>query len=503
MERLIARIKSIAEKEPKKIALRRSAIAVTYAELLLQIQVRANWLREKNVSRFGIFRENDLEWIIADLAGLAANCTVVPVPTFFSNQQLAHVIDQAELELILTDNPNRIFDAQIAIDQLEKYNSTSTALWLTAGRKEAMANPNDHHDSAAKITFTSGSTGSPKGVCLAAEALMATTQALAERLKPLACRRHLTLLPLSILLENIAGVYLPLWLGMEIVVLSSHQLGLSGSSGFNVQQLLSQIDRIKPDSMIFLPQHLTAIVAVADEDTFANCQAKFFAVGGGKVASDCIVKARAIGLPVYEGYGLSECCSVVSLNLPAQDQLGSVGKPLSHVEVRIVEQEIQVRSKHRIAYLGAIDSQIYTEDGWLRSGDKGELDENGFLYISGRLKNIIVSSFGRNISPEWLESELLADPLFLQVVIYGEARPYCVALVTVRNPQTSNQQIKLAIAIVNNRLPDYAQIKNFIVVEKPFAVEQGLITANGRPRREAIYQHYQKELDSLYCRRLG
>jgi long-subunit acyl-CoA synthetase (AMP-forming) len=219
---------------------------------------------------------------------------------------------------------------------------------------------------------------------------------------------------------------------------------------------------------------------------------QFVAVGGGHVAPDLLRRARKNGLPVYEGYGLSECGSVVSVNRPAADQCGSVGKPLPHLQVAIKNGEIWVSGSSQLGYLGDPDSW-YPER--IATGDLGRIDSEGFLIIQGRKKNLLISSFGRNINPEWVESVFRADSRVQHCVVFGEARPYLTALI--ESPMTPNGLSEL-IASINSQLPDYAQIKRWQRFDNALLNIPGLLTENGRYRRQAIYQYYQPTLEALY-----
>ena len=210
---------------------------------------------------------------------------------------------------------------------------------------------------------------------------------------------------------------------------------------------------------------------------------KFIAVGGSKVDPALITQARLMGLPVYEGYGLSECASVVSLNTPKNDKPGSVGKILPHVKTRISEGEIQIKNPGFLGYVGEDAPEIFS------TGDLGTIDEEGFLSVTGRKKNILITSYGRNVSPEWVESILLSQPAIAQAIVYGDAQPHLSALIV---PSSAQADIQGAVNAANLRLPDYAQIKDFQVVPA-FSLANDMITGTGRPRRDQILKNYAKE----------
>ena len=192
-----------------------------------------------------------------------------------------------------------------------------------------------------------------------------------------------------------------------------------------------------------LARHLSAAV-----DEFRR-RGRFVAVGGSRVAPELIDKARGVGLPVYEGYGLSECGSVVSLNVVGHTRTGTAGRALPHARLDIDDGEIIVRGS---AMLGYVDQPESWNPREIRTGDLGHIDSDGFVHIDGRASNLLITSFGRNISPEWVESELLAGPLLAQAVVVGDARPWCAALVYGTAASSSDADIGAWIQQVNLRL---------------------------------------------------
>jgi long-subunit acyl-CoA synthetase (AMP-forming) len=271
-------------------------------------------------------------------------------------------------------------------------------------------------------------------------------------------------------------------------------LGMSGSRMAEPRRFLHTLSSVAPDTLILIPQLLQLLVQSVKAG-WKPPPLRFIAVGGSRVSAVVIEQARALGLPVYEGYGLSECASVVSLNAPGRDLPGSCGQPLPHVQVRIEEGEVLIDGN---AMLGYVNDRASWEQNTIHSGDLGRLDSAGFLHIEGRRKNLLISSYGRNIAPEWVESELLATALFSDVVVFGDARPCCVALVSPVRSDIDTALLQSAIDATNARLPDYAQVRAWRCLPRPLA-SQGLCTANGRPRRAEIEQAYAAALEALYA----
>jgi long-chain acyl-CoA synthetase len=497
MNKILAAIALHAQQSPQKIALIGAENSLSYADLYARIVQLSQWIATQAVNRIGLSGENSAEWIMADLAAMHAGVTLVPLPAFFSTAQLVHVKKLANLQMILhcgednlslTDNKNtaRTPIENISALQLPALSISDTDIGLPAH--------------TCKITFTSGTTGAPKGVCLSVDALERVTLALAETIYSsndltAQLERHLTVLPLSTLLENIAGVYVPLYLGKSVVVLSGKQIGLLGSSQLSLPTLLQVLNHFQPNSLIVLPQILRALLGAKMQGLGLPESLRFVALGGAHTSPELIRQARSNGIPVYEGYGLSECASVVSLNNPNADCVGSVGKPLSHVDVKIDDGAILIRGNVFSGYLG---QPQMTADEWLNTGDLGYIDEQGFIHINGRQKNILISSYGRNISPEWVEAELHLCPAVLQAMIVGDARPYCAAIVVLRPIDNAQEMLAAHIEAMNSNLPDYAQVKKVIIGDSPFTADNQLMTDNGRLRRQAIVDAYQDKLDALY-----
>ena len=421
----------------------------------------AQALRAARPRVLGLLADNGPAWVIADLAAQKAGVVLVPLPAFFTAAQLAHAVGASGMDALLGA-------------ALPGFAPAGDIEGLPFHRRQARAA--EFPPGTAKITYTSGTTGAPKGVPLSAAQQSAVAGALAQATAALGLRRHLCLLPLAVLLENVAGVYAPLRAGMEVCVPPLAEVGMRGSSGFDARACLAALARWRPDSVILLPQMLAALCAVLERGVPPPASLKLAAVGGAKVSPALIARARALGVPAYEGYGLSECASVVSLNLPGADRPGSAGRPLQHARVSIEEHEIVINQ--------------------IRTGDLGRLDADGYLYIEGRRKHVLITSFGRNVSPEWPEAELLAGQAIAQAAVFGEARARLCALI-VPAPGASREAVDAQVRAANERLPDYARIGAWLRADEPFTPQNGLATANGRARRDALWHAYGDRLDAV------
>lgn len=448
--------------------------------------------RKNPQSPVGILADNSPEWIAVDLATQQLNITLVPLPGFFTPAQWVHTIQSSGIQALFCTNDESARGLGFVFKN--NYDGTLKLFESTSALSNMVARPD--LENTQKITFTSGTTSEPKGVCLSTDQQWQVASALENALRSLQIKKHLNLLPLSVLLENIAGVYTAMLCGAENICPPLEEIGLKGASGFNANTCLDAIHQYQAESIILLPQMLQALVAVVAKNDPRIQSLKFAAVGGAKTPTELIQKAKSLGIPVYEGYGLSECSSVVALNTPDHEKLGSVGKPLSNRHIRIANDgEIEVSGQGFPHYLN--EQPMASE--WLATGDLGHIDADGYLFIDGRKKNVLITSYGRNVSPEWPESLLLGTGLFAQAVVMGDGQDKLCALLVPANAMINKENIDAAIEHINQELPDYAQIGHWFLAKEPLTPNNGLATPNGRPKRMAIQEKYQHELESIYA----
>lgn len=413
--------------------------------------------------------DNGLPAAVLDLALAAAGRPHIAVPPFFTEAQAGHAM-------------------QAAVAVARAGEGTSNATCVDAVRLQPLpSTPPALPAGTALVTYTSGSTGTSRGVCLDRTLPESVAASLVAAMAPLDVRRHLCLLLLGVLLETIGGVYAPLLAGGEVRVPSLADVGHRGSAALAIDALLATLHRHQPESLIVVPQLLHALVAAAESGARLPTSLRMIAVGGARVPLSLLGRAAALRLPVYEGYGLSECASVVALNRPGAYRAGSVGRPLPHTAVRVADDgEVCVDGPRFLGYLGAASPP----PGPWRTGDLGEWDGDGYLHLRGRRKAMYVTAWGRNVSPEWIEGELSQHPLIETAFVVGESRVQAAAVVVPRRPGTSRAALERAVAEVNAGLPDYAQVAAVIPADEPFSTANGLLTGNGRPRREALFQRY-------------
>jgi long-chain acyl-CoA synthetase len=466
-------------------ALEGKGICWSLAQLDAATALLAATLQARGSRVLATLLDNSPAWVVADLAAGAADIVHVPLPVFFTSQQIAHALQAAGVDTVLTNSAVAGQWPQLPHEHCE---IAGESLVLVRLPGSAVRMP----PCTSKVTFTSGSTGAPKGVCLDAAAMNRAASALVEALEPLDIRRHLCVLPLSVLLENLAGMLAPLARGATIVVPPLAEVGLAGSSGFDAAVFQTVVELYTPDSVIVLPQMLRAWTEwLRHTGQHAPPSLRMVAVGGAAVGERLVRAARERGIPAYEGYGLSEGGSVQTLNLPGADRPGSAGKPLPHTTMRVApDGEIEISGSLMAGYLG--DPQLVP--AWWPTGDLGRIDADGFLHVLGRKKNLLITGFGRNVAPEWVETALRADPLLAQATVFGDGRAALSAVLWPLSPLLPDAEIESAVQAANATLPDYARVARWVRARAPFHAQSGLATANGRPQRDAILAMHAEAL---------
>lgn len=457
-----------------------------------RVACEQQWLETRWAAdtRFAILADNGIPWVMTDLALMGASRLNVPVPGYFTAAQTRHVLNDAGIDVIITDDPARLLREQA--DWVCTAQSNFSGLYCLERVLPAVSRAT-LPVGTTKITYTSGSTGDAKGVCLDTESLNRVATSVAEVIRPLEARRHLCLLPLATLLDNLATTLVASLLDAESIVPSLEETGIRYGA-LEIPRLLTCISQYQPDSLVLVPELLRVLIAAIHQGWSAPKTLKFIAVGGASVSPQLLAQAAAANLPVFEGYGLSECASVVTLNRPGEVRPGSAGRPLPHAQVRIDEHgEIHVSGATMLGYLGT-----ESDHQEIATGDLGYFDEQGYLHVIGRIKNTLITSFGRNISPEWIERELLALPEIAQAVIVGEGRPFVSALLLPTKAETPDSVLTALITRINARLPDYARIGAWRKLTEPFSVTNHLLTANGRPRRAQITDRYAAVIADIY-----
>lgn len=422
----------------------------------------------------GILIPNGVHWAVAAVAAAMAGKTLVPLPTFFTREQMAHVVADAGIGLILTDTPPPQGNPKV----------TPPALVVTIDDRQ----PADIRlrPGFSVVTYTSGSTGTPKGVRLGSRQIGWSARALAKASGATSGDRHLSLLPLSLLLEMISAIFVPL--AVEGSTFFDRDMAEAVGRG-RPGSLATAFARHQPTTAVLVPQLLKIWAAeLAATGSKAPSSLRFVAVGGAPVPLAVAETAIKLGIPVHEGYGLSECCSVVALNSPGQRVPGTVGRPLDGLDVTLDKGEIVVTGPSVTdGYLGRPDHK-----GAWHTGDLGQFDADGNLTILGRKDNLIVTSYGRNVSPEWVETVLLNDQRLMLACLSGAAeQPLTALLIPAPYAEkavldASTEELGEQVAQLTAQLPVYARPERVVAISLIGAKTAGLLTDNGRVRRTAV-----------------
>jgi long-chain acyl-CoA synthetase len=227
--------------------------------------------------------------------------------------------------------------------------------------------------------------------------------------------------------------------------------------------------------------------------------------GGAPLAKDIIEFFAALDILILEGYGLTECTTGATINRPTRYRFGSVGPALPGVELRVADDgELLIKSDTVFGgYFKDEEAtrEILSDDGWLRSGDVGHLDEDGFLTITDRLKDILVTAGGKNVAPQNLENALKTHAVISQALVVGDRRPYVAALITLSegvDPESAEPAVQRAVDEVNSELSRYEQIKRFTILPRDFTLEAGEVTPTLKLKRRVCQEHFAAEIEALY-----
>ncbi|QDX30405.1 AMP-binding protein [Dickeya poaceiphila] len=474
-----------------------------YASLLKDVRVLAADILARETSQgdaqpkpVGLIMGNSAEWVVADLALLYANRVEVPVPLAFSAEQAAWLL--RDCDVILTD---AIGQQQLEVWRQRGLSLDATLIPITlsdlpglpAGASEP---PDAAQDTIIKVIHTSGTTSQPKGVQIRRHGLDALVDALWQRAAQGDYHRYLCLVPLSLLIEQVTAIYMPLTSGGAIV-LPPVTLPPLGSPGVQAADRLPLIASARPTAMTLTPALVEALAekawGCAQENRlqalFGHDRLPLLAVGGAPVDSDILLGLNQLGIPVYEGYGLSENSSVACWNYRGAHRIGTVGQPLAHVEIRLADDgELCLRSSSLFAgYAGEDPSSCHVDaDGWLHTGDIARQDDNGFISIIGRKKTMIITANGRNISPEWLETAYRSVPGVLTAIVFGDKQQFLGGIFIV-NDISKADSIRQAIHdYARQHLNELEQINNPILLPHHPDIMEQLFTVTGRPRRNAV-----------------
>lgn len=531
--------------------------------------------------RVAVQLRNCPEWVMLDLAALALGLVVVPLYTEDRAENAAYIFQDASVKLLLVQNASRwrrlapavgtqhwplrviLLEDDEEARQLmaEDLRVAISSNWLpTEGRTfEPLGT---EATDLATIVYTSGTTGRPKGVMLSHRNILEIAHAGLDAIDCYPEDVFLSFLPLSHMLERTAGLYLPMMAGSRVAYARS------------VAQLSEDLLSVRPTLMIAVPRvfervyhrlrdqvaqrplpvrwlfHLAVRVGW---QRFEYAQGRRHwspglmlwpwlakrvaapvlerlggrlrvAVSGGAALSKNVGQLFiSLGMPLCQGYGLTEAAPVVSVNTIGNNDPESVGVPLAGVAVRIGEgQELLVKGPgNMLGYWNnpGATAEVIDGEGWLHTGDIARIDEQGRIYITGRIKDILVLSNGEKVSPGDMEMAILLDPLFEQALVVGEGRSFLSALVVLNleRGQELAKELGLGalegVALTDPRLekrliqhigrtlqafPGYARVRRVAAIIEPWTVESGMITPTLKVKRYEVLRRYQDRLEELY-----
>lgn len=554
-------------------------LSMTWAQALDQAaRWQAALMREGLAvgDRVGIMLRNCPQWVLFDQAALSLGLVVVPLYTEDRQDSVAYIIKDAGVKVLLFENSEQwkelrsvcaqfpSMQRMISLDRIVGHDEARLLCveeWLPE-YADLVEEKGRERDALATIMYTSGTTGRPKGVMLSHRNILFDAHAALLTCPVSGTDTMLSFLPLSHAFERTVGYYICVMAGVTVAYARSVQL-LSEDLQIIRPTILVSVPRIfervygairaKLEEATPLRRKLFALAVNVGWRRFEHDQAragwhpslllwpllnhlvasKVMARLGGRLRLTLCGGAAlqpeisrvfiALGLPILQGYGLTETSPVVCANRLNNNFPSSVGLPLPGVEVRINEQNVLlVRGQNvMLGYWNNAEAThaMIDADGWLNSGDIASISESGHITITGHLKAIIVMSNGEKISPADMEQAILRDRLFDLVMVYGEGRPYLVVLAVVnpaswasfaqeagvrpdllqslRHPRLE-QKVLQRIADQIKEFPGYAKVNRVLLLSEPWSIDDGLLTPTLKVKRRSVVERFAKEIEQLY-----
>ncbi len=480
---------------------------LTYSVLLNSAQSLGNVIarRSRPYEKVALIAENSPLWAIADLSLMITQRTQVPVPTAFSKEQAENIV--AGITLFITDEAGsrKLREWMPQLDPNACIRLDESAIRIPAEDFVGLDGGDSGSDWICKIVHTSGTTGKPKGVRIRYHGISTLVRSLKSCI-PVEhhYRRYLSLVPLSLLIEQVTALYLPLTSGGRVIFLPAGAAHL-GVSRNPAKQYLQIIKSAKPTALTLTPALAEAIAQEVyavegdhcplPESVFGQAKVPFMACGGAPTDPLLIKRLHYKGVTIYEGYGLSENSSVVSWNTPGNLSIGTAGKPLPHVELKLSENsELLVRSGSLCdGYEGLDPSSCSIDaDGWLHTGDIAEIDSHGYVKIIGRIKNVIITSNARNVSPEWVESKYRTLNFVHSVALFGDGLEDLHGLFVVDDGTDEARAEEEIRRFGLQQLSDIERAEKIHFIRSNDESYAKFFTITGRPMRAQIQQAYSK-----------
>jgi long-chain acyl-CoA synthetase len=492
--------------------------------------------------RIGILSENRYEWLVADIAVLSTGAADVPLHAPLSAEQVAYqlghsgargviVSGQAQADKVfasLSELPELEF--LISFDAIETDDRIRCVTWdrVTHHRIDDQHTLSERaaqldRDSLATIIYTSGTTGNPKGVMLSHGNLISNAEAMLAVMPSQPSETFLSWLPYSHIYARTVDHYLSILSGMTV--------NLSAA----IEEIVGDLDATQPHWFTAVPrfyeQIWTSVEHLEDDrrsreiHRVFGSRMRYLTSGGAPLPRHVCQGFHDAGLPIHEGYGLTESSPVICFNNERSHRIGTVGQAIPDVEVRIADDgEILTRGPHVMQgyWRNPEATAEAIIDGWLLTGDVGQLDDDGFLTITDRKKDLLITSGGKNIAPSVIERLLVSDPWIDQAVLYGDGRKFVSALLVPNFDKLAETAEELGcdlddttdfvtderiIAFYTERVVAVMQtvsnperVKRFLLLGRPFRVEEDELTATLKVRRRHIIGKYEEQLAALYGR---
>jgi len=537
--------------------------------------------------RVAIFSENRLGWAVSDFGVQCAGGVTVPIYATNTGKQAAYIINHSETRTVFVSTKaqyEKLLEIRDEIPGVElvvsyerfmgdrsfpvytQYQLSEASTPIGEEQKQEIEAQIDRisHDDILTVIYTSGTTGVPKGVLLTQKNVLSNVQCSIDKINALGEHEtFLSFLPLSHVLERTGGYYVALLGGYHIAFAE------------DVKKVLENMVEIKPTWMISVPRLFEKIYSriyesahqmssfrksifhqaikvgkeyankkfvrqepvgllglqyrLFDRLVFRKIRARFggnlqgLICGGAPLDKTINEFMWAIGIPVYNGYGLTETSPVVTLSTLGEIRFDSVGKAIAHTELKLAaDGELLVKGPQVMkGYLKndeATESSF--EDGWYKTGDIARIDEEGFVYIIDRKKEILVTAGGKNIAPQPIENELKLDKYISQAIVFGDRKPYLVGLLTPNierlidlsrqenldyldmyelvNSSPVQELYAQRIELLNKELPPYSTIKRFALIPREFTIEADELTPTLKLKRKKIYKKHKQVIDEMY-----
>ena len=523
----------------------------TWGEISDKILTLSKKIEEviKNQDRCLLLSENRPEWLISDLAIMNAGGISVPIFTTYADSDYKYILEDCKPSVIIVSNQTQFdkiknyLNSEIKlIISFEKINYSSLIfeeIFNDTNRLNSKENKSISRNSIACIIYTSGTSGNPKGVVLSHGGILSNCEGALDVLKPITGDNEivfLTWLPLSHSYEHTVQ-FIQILLGAKIYYAESldklipnmniakptimtavprfyQNLFNKINLNFKIQKGLKKIlinktielgiKKLNNLKLSLIENILNFFCEVLVRKKIRNQfggHLRAFVSGGGALDKNIGEFLNAIGLPTLQGYGLTEASPVVSCNLPNKIKIETVGPIFSTNQVKIAQDgEILVKGENiMIGYWNKKkETDEVIKEGWLHTGDIGELDEEGYLKITDRKKDIIVNFGGENISPVKIENLLCLNEHIKQSFVYGDKKNYLVAILVVEQSFNLEEEIKIYIKTLNESLSSIEKIKKYFLIKDEFTIDNRMLTPTLKLKRKEITKKYFQQLENLY-----